>query len=218
MSDLYVEDAALKATLDLTGTTYADDDVTRAIEAASRAVETLTGRLRFYLPDDSNDETRYYTAERALVLPIDDAVTVTSVKTDSDYDGVYETVWTLGTDYRLGPSNAVNDGKPYEEIRVVTRPALSPALGLYQGQVPRTSYSLPLGVFEGVQVVGRFGWTACPSQVASAAFIIAEKLVRRMREAPFGVLALMDTAVRVGMDDRDVQLFLRDYDRRPFVV
>lgn len=217
MSDLYVDTDELKATLDLTGTTYADADVTRAIEAASRAVETLTGRLRFYLPADSNDETRYYTAERALMLSIDDAVAVTSVKTDSDFDGVYETVWTLGTDYRLGPSNAANDSRPYEEIRVLTRPAHD-IHGTVVGQLSRSTFNLPLGVFEGVQVVGRFGWTACPSQVASAAFIIAEKLVRRMREAPFGVLALMDTAVRVGMDDRDVQLFLRDYDRRPFVV
>lgn len=202
--NLYVLEADLKATLDLTGTTYADDDVTRAIEAASRAVETLTGRLRFYLPDLSNDETRYYTPTRPLVLEIDDAASITSVASDQDDDGVYETTWTPDTDYKAGPPNAALNGYPYEELRILSR----------------ARYSLPLGTVDGVQVIGQFGWSAAPSQVQTAAFIIAEKLVRRMREAPFGIvgMGLDGAAVRIGQTDPDVNLALLDFDRRPFAV
>lgn len=55
---LYVDADELKATLNLNQTTFADDDIDRAIAAASRAIDGYKGR-RFY----RSTETRYYTAE-----------------------------------------------------------------------------------------------------------------------------------------------------------
>ena len=49
-------------------------------------------------------------------IVIDDAVSVTSVATDLDGDGVYETTWTVGTDYWVGPRNAPARGQPYRTI------------------------------------------------------------------------------------------------------
>lgn len=109
----------------------------QAADAASRWVDKQTGR-RFY----ATTETRYYSVvwqyprwgtygssygdfpwgnpERpggggvaGQHCQIDDFLTVTQVATDGDGDGTYETIWTLGSDYWLGPRNAVADGKPY---------------------------------------------------------------------------------------------------------
>lgn len=198
-SNLYVTAAEVKATLDLTSLTYADDDVDMAVEAASRAVETLTGRDRFYVADLSNDETRYYTAYRPLVLEIEDATVITSIKTDDDDDGVYETTWVADTDYR--PYRQKPDW-PIEQIRVLSR----------------SNYSLPLGRFEAVQIIGQFGWTTVPSGVSTAALKIASKLVREFRDAPFGVLAFGETAVRIGQTDPTIRLLLQPFDRTAFAV
>lgn len=99
------------------------------VEAASRWVDHQTSH-RFY----TVTETRYYNAasrpqlwpwsldalESAVGYPgrveIDDFVSVTSVATDEDGDGVYERTWTVGTDYWLGPRNAPANGQPYRYI------------------------------------------------------------------------------------------------------
>lgn len=112
----------------------------QAIDAASRWVDRQTGR-RFY----ATTETRYYTAiwqyprwgqygtsygdypwgnaERpggggvaGQHVAIDDFVSVSAVATDADGDGVYETIWTSGSDYWLGPKNAAADSKPYRSV------------------------------------------------------------------------------------------------------
>lgn len=112
----------------------------QAINAASRWVDRETGR-RFY----ATTETRYYTAiwqyprwgqygsaqgdypwgnpERpggggvaGQHIVIDDFVSVSAVATDSDGDGVYETAWSVNSDYWLGPRNAAADGKPYRSV------------------------------------------------------------------------------------------------------
>ncbi len=131
---------------DRLGIPPADDDprsvaLQQAVDAASRWVDRQTGR-RFYA---TAGEIRYYTAiwqyprwgQYGTVygdypwgspdrpggggvagqhVSIDDFLTVSEVATDTDGDGVYETVWTVNSDYWLGPRNAAADGKPYRSV------------------------------------------------------------------------------------------------------
>jgi hypothetical protein len=111
-SNLYVSRTQLKATLELTGETYADDDIDLAVSTASRAIDAYCGTI-FY----PSTETRVYTAPTCdRYVDIDDLNTVTTVLVDVNGDGTYETTWTSGTDFYLDPANADTDGKPFNRL------------------------------------------------------------------------------------------------------
>jgi hypothetical protein len=120
-------------------------------------------------------ETRYYTAEDYEYVLTDDLVSVTTLQTDDDANGTYETTWTSGTDYVLAPRNAALDGFPYTEIDTsVTWPR-----------------NFPKDVYLGVKVVGVFGFPAVPAAVKQAE-IIQAGAVWNSRTAPFGVIGSAD--------------------------
>lgn len=204
-SNIYITADALKATLEMTGTTFADADVTLAIGAASRAVDTVTGR-RFWLDADVN-QIRYYTPRSCRLLQIDDLHTMTSIKIDRSGNGNFSETWTLGTDYVLEPFNAPVEqpARPYETIRVRAR----------------SGRWFPDCIEQSVKVTGQFGWTAVPDDVTAATGIIAAKLVRRGREAPFGIVTVgidSGAAMHIARMDPDVYTLLHDYTRHePFV-
>lgn len=120
-------------------------------------------------------ETRYYTAEDYEYVLTDDLVSVTTLQTDDDANGTYETTWTSGTDYVLAPRNAALDGFPYTEIDTsVTWPR-----------------NFPKDVYLGVKVTGVFGFPSVPSAVVQAE-IIQAGAVWNSRTAPFGVIGSAD--------------------------
>jgi hypothetical protein len=204
-SNVYLTPTQLKATLDMSGTSFADADVTLALGAASRAVDEITGR-RFWLDTDATS-TRYYTPRSAKLLQIDDLAVLTSVAIDRGGTGTYTETWTQNIDFVLEPFNAAaeNPVRPYETVRV----------RFLSGRW------LPPYIERSVQVKGQFGWPAVPDDVTAACGILASKLLRRSREAPFGiVMAGIDAvaAMRIGRTDPDVYMLLRDYTRHePFV-
>jgi hypothetical protein len=199
----YIELEQLKSTLELTGQTYADRDLQLAINAASRGVDQATGR-RFYLDTDAN-QIRYYTPESYHSTPVDDISTLTSVLVDRMGDGVYEETWTNGVEFVLDPLNAPADFRPYERICVRVF----------------SSLSFPYGVEKSVKVTAQFGWTAVPEDVKTATSILAAKLVRRVREAPFGIVGAgtdQGDAMRIASSDPDVRSLLAPYVRTtPFI-
>jgi hypothetical protein len=87
---VYLTNEQLKATLELTGTTFAEDDVSAAIEAASRGIEGACNR-RFY-PDADATQVRHYTPQTGSTCLIDDLITLTSLKVDRNGDGDAEPV------------------------------------------------------------------------------------------------------------------------------
>jgi hypothetical protein len=202
---LYISPDQLKNTLTLGGTSFADADLALSVGAASRAVDTITGR-RFWLDADTA-QIRYYTPRSYRTLQIDDLVTMTSVAIDRGGSGSFTESWVNGTDYVLEPFNAPaeNPARPYETLRV----------RMLSGRW------LPTYIERSVQVTGKFGWTTVPDDVVSATGILAAKLLRRSREAPFGIItAGIDQAVamRIGRTDPDVYTLLHDYTRHePFV-
>lgn len=200
LGNLYISAAQLKSSLELTGTTYADADVALAVGASCRAVDSITGR-RFWLDADA-EQVRYYTPRARLALQIDDLVTLTSVAVDTTGDGSYDTTWTIGTDFVLEPVNGPSEqpARPYTMLRVRRS----------SGQC------LPTWVEQSVKVTGRFGWSSVPDDITTACTILASKLLRRTREAPFGIVTAgidQATAMRIGRNDPDVYTLLVNYDR-----
>lgn len=196
MISRYVATSDLKATLMLDGTTYADADLDKAILAASKAIDGATKR-RFWLDNDAN-QIRYYTPTSPDLVRIDDLVELTELRTDEDQDGVYETLWSVG-DYRLTPLNAPADDRPYELIEVPSR-----GNHWFCPEEPGS-----------VQVKGRFGWSTVPTGIVAATTIVATRLLRRVREAPFGIVSVgLDGApIRISSKDPDVWLLIEDYIR-----
>jgi hypothetical protein len=192
----YVQLEEIKHTLELSNLSYADEDLKLAITTASRGIDDYCGRQFF---TGGTAEVRYYTASHAAYQPIDDLVSLGTLQTDYDGDGVYETTWTQGTDFLLEPQNASAYSKPYDTIRV-----------LY----PRTSLRLPM--YAGaIKVTGQFGWAAAPAAVKQATIIMATRFLRRGRDAPFGVVGVGfdNAAVRIPSVDPDVRFMLEPYQR-----
>lgn len=167
-----------------------------AIEAASRWVDDYCG-TRFH----ASTETRYFTADWHDLLYVDDLISVTTLQTDDDYDGVYETTWAT-TDYILEPRNAALRSRPYRQIRVNVN----------------GDYSFPRNVVDGVKIAGSFGYaTAAPAPVKQACILIAHRLWRR-KDTIFGIagtpgLGVTVIQAKIGADS-DVTALLQAVDVR----
>lgn len=200
----YVTQAALKSAVGLAaGDTADDDELDLAINAASRAIDEVTGQ-RFWV--DGSDVARYYTADSATRLVLHGPpeattlVTVTSVAVDTGGAGTFGTSLTNNTHYTLGPrSAAVSGGRPYRELV----------------SLPRESWRFPVGVRDGVRITGTFGWSTVPDAIEEACLIQAARLFKRSREAPFGIapIAGFDVGMRITRLDPDVDALVR-----PFVI
>jgi hypothetical protein len=164
---LYASPHELKDDLRIAATneTY-DLMLETALEAVCRAIDDYTGR-RFY----STTGTRYYTAEDSQCLPIDDLLAVSTLKTDEDGDGTYETTWS-STCYYLQPDNASHFGQPFWELAVANN----------------SSVVFPTDVKRGVEINGTWGYnqtTAVPAPVRKATLFQAARDFRAI-EAPLG--------------------------------
>lgn len=167
-----------------------------AIEAASRWIDEMTG-ARFY----GAAETRTYTADWHDLLYVDDLTAVTSLKTDDDGDGVYETTWAA-SDYILEPRNSPQRGRPYRQIRIADN----------------GRYSFPRHVQGGVEVAATFGYaTTAPAPVAQACLLVAHRLWRR-KDAIFGVAGTPGLGVTIVQAritaDSDVMALLQAVETR----
>lgn len=195
MANEYVTATVLKATLSLTGETFADADVTTACTAASRAIDNLTNR-RFWVDANAN-QVLYYTAESPRFVRIDDLVTLTTFKVDVDGDGTFETTLTNNTDFTLYPLNAAATATAWPYTYVKSHPLTSTPFPGY----PRS-----------IEITGKFGWSAVPEPITNATTILAHALVRRAREAPFGIITLgVEEATRIGRSDPHVNMLIDPY-------
>ena len=197
-ADGYVELDDMKATLEIAGESFADEDLRLAITAASRGIDNLANR-RFYADANAN-QVRYYTPDDSCRLRIDDLATLTAVAVDQDGDGTFEETWTQNTDFTLGPLNAQADGWPWTVIDTH----------------PNGSYSFPTAYPRSVRVTGKFGWPSVPFPVKEATIVLASKLMRRAREAPFGVVSVgleLGGVARIARTDPDVMFLVGPYIR-----
>jgi len=167
----YASLSEFKAAVGITDT--ADDGALQSVlDATDTLIDLYCDRKTGF---GTATETRYYTAEDYEYVLTDDLVSVTTLQTDDDANGTYETTWTVGTDYVLAPVNAALDGFPYTEIDTSV-------------SWPR---NFPKDVYIGVKVVGVFGFPSVPAAVKQAE-IIQAGAVWNSRTAPFGVIGSAD--------------------------
>ncbi len=188
----------VKNAQELIGFSFADYDAQMAISAASNGIEQYCGR-RFDL--SSGTATRYYSPLEPGELNIDDLVCTTygaTVQADYSGDGTFSTTWTRNTDYFLEPLNAQADTWPYETIRLSRR----------------SNWRFPVW-YRSISVTGQFGWPSVPQNVKEATMIMSVRLLKRAREAPFGVAAIGfdGAAVRIARVDPDVAFLLDNWVR-----
>ncbi len=169
-----------------------DSILENAVEAASRWIDHWTGR-RFY----AASETRYYTAEYADTLFVDDLLSVTTLKTDDDGDRTYENTWATA-DYDLMPFNATLESQPepFTWLEIT----------------PEGDFSFAT-IAKGVEIVGSFGYASTtPPAIVKACLLYAARLVKR-KDVLFGVLGPASLGqIRLDIKpDKDVVALLRTY-------
>ncbi len=189
----YATLAQVKAAMRIpTADTVDDALIETAIESASRQIDGHCQR-RFY----ATSATRIYTPNDSYITEIDDLVTLTSIKTQTDIDGTFDTTWKT-TDYQLEPLNGMAGGLnvSYTQIRAVGD-FLFP---VYGGEAT-------------VQVTGTFGWASVPSEIKQACIILSQRQYKRY-DSPLGVAGIGEIGViRVSRIDPDVASILAPYRR-----
>jgi hypothetical protein len=151
----YATLAEFKAYMTVRGSTpgidAGDDTVIEdLINAVSRYADGPNGAGRRFWKS-SADETRYYTPEISNFLMIDDlAEAPTSVKCDYGADRTYSQT-LASTDYDLEPDNAAARLEPYTYLEIPAH------ISEYFPEIRK-----------GVQIVGKFGWPAVPTQIKEA--------------------------------------------------
>lgn len=186
-SGLYLGVEELKKSLGTSGSSAADQDVTRAIKAASRAVDNYCRRT-FTLgsPGEVRPVGPVVTAD---YVEVPDLVTLTSLT----MDGV----------------TVANDGLSWWAERWPTEPT-APFVVLWRvtgGTWPK------LNLGQNVVITGQYGWPAPPDPIIMATQVVASRLVKRGREAPFGILPFGDQgeAMRITQADPDLRFLLDPY-------
>lgn len=161
------------------------------IEAATEQIDTYCERTF-----TAGTATRIYTPMDSFLVEIDDLISLTTLKTSSSADSVFDTTWTA-TDYQLEPLNGIAGGKtvPYTHIRAVG------------------DFTYPRDGEEAtVQVTGNFGYgTAVPKDVKQACNLLAIRQFKRY-DSPLGVAGFGDIGVvRVSRVDPDIESLLAPY-------
>lgn len=193
----YTTLSTVRSVLGIPSTDTSNDALIEAtVESVSRMIDNYTGR-KFY----SADGTYYYAPISIDEIYTDDLLSVTSLKTDDDADGTFETTWAA-TDYQLLPFNAASEGRPYTRIE-------TSGYG---------DYSFPVNVKRSVQLIGSFGYCTTanqPKPVAEACKLQSVRLFKR-KDAPFGVIGGGDMSQSMTIPDLDpdVKMLLSPYVRR----
>lgn len=158
-----------------------------AIEAASREIDQACERI-FYQASGS----RYFVPRDSYVTEIDDLLSLTTLKTSSGADGVYDITWQ-SDDYQLEPLNGIVGGlvSPTTQIRAID------------------DYLFTIDGGEAtVEVTGTWGWTAIPTVIRQATVILGSRIFRR-NDSPLGVMGFGDMGVvRVSRIDPDIDALI----------
>lgn len=191
----YLTREELKKTLDVQGLTFADEDIDDAIEAASRSLEAhYGGPWGLGTPG----EVRYFTPwDGMTTIDVGALDAVTEVALDTAGGGVYNELLVDGVDYRLEP----DAGPPWNSLRM-----LRAGLAWTWEYDPRlTPY--PWGR-DALRVTGTWGYPEVPGGVRAAVKIIATRILKRIRDAPFGIvgIGLEGAAVKAGQIANDPEV------------
>lgn len=165
----------------------------RAVEAASRKIDSYCGRI-FY--DTGSATAKTFKADDPYQLDVPDFHTTTGfvAKTDTTDDGTFDTTW-VAADYQIEPLNPA-PGWPWWWITAIDEK------------------TFPTGSRRArVQITAQWGWAAVPTDVENVCLELAGELFKR-KDAPFGVAGFNDFGpVRVSGSDMRVLDRLAQYQR-----
>ena len=200
ITDGYATLSDVKAALRITDNV--DDSLLEiSIEAASREIDGWCERVF-----TSSTATRIYRPTDVFSVDVDDLQSITTLKTDSDGDGVFDVTWET-TDYQLNPLNGIAGGitTPYTQVR---------AIGEYLFPIyePRNVNANEASI----QINGVWGWASIPTAVKQACIILSMRQFKRY-DSPTGVMGFGDLGVmRVGRVDPDVEKLLMPFRKMSF--
>jgi hypothetical protein len=200
ITDGYATLSDVKAALRITDNV--DDSLLEiSIEAASREIDGWCERVF-----TSSTATRIYRPTDVFSVDVDDLQSITTLKTDSDGDGVFDVTWET-TDYQLNPLNGIAGGisTPYTQVR---------AIGEYLFPIyePRNVNANEASI----QITGVWGWASVPTAVKQACIILSMRQFKRY-DSPTGVMGFGDLGVmRVGRVDPDVEKLLMPFRKMSF--
>ena len=189
----YTTAEAIQNALGLGTATLTPDtaEIEAVIGAVSRTIDDYCGRFFYSTPG-----TVLFTAEDYLVAKLPgDWSAITSITIDETNSGTPSVVLSASTDYRP-IKNLDFEGWPYTSIQITT----------YGG------HSLPVGITEGVKIIGTRGWSSVPAAVSQAALLQSVRVHAR-RAVPFGVAGSPEGGIirLLSRLDPDVELMLRPY-------
>ena len=166
---------------------------TDSINAASRMIDQYCNRF-FY--SGSAGEVRYFKANDGFTCWIDDAQSISEVKTSATDPVIYDTTWTVD-DYQLLPNNRLSNGAYYPITSIIATDNLLFAVWA----------DIAL-----VRVTGQWGWESVPDSIKFATIIQASRLFKRL-ESPLGVAGVSDIGImRVGSNiDGDVAQLINPF-------
>lgn len=182
--------AEVKSALRITDSTD-DTLLEKSIEGASRRIDGYTGR--FFYQDTAT--IQLYARDIYGLQLQNDLVSVTTLKTDDDGDGTFETTWTANTDYQLQPLNATLQTRPYNRVIAVGG---------------KTFPIMVLPELPGVEINGVWGWSVIPDDVREACVLLSMRGFARYNAA-LGVVGFADMAIQVRSVDPDVRDMLSPY-------
>jgi len=200
ITDGYATLSDVKAALRITDTV--DDSLLEiSIEAASREIDGWCERVF-----TNSTATRIYRPTDVFSVDVDDLQSITTLKTDSDGDGVFDVTWET-TDYQLNPLNGIAGGisTPYTQVR---------AIGEYLFPIyePRNVNANEASI----QITGVWGWASIPTAVKQACIILSMRQFKRY-DSPTGVMGFGDLGVmRIGRVDPDIEKLLMPFRKMAF--
>ena len=194
----YASLAQIKAALRISAGDATDDALLEmAVESASRLIDAYCGR-NFLL---GGTATRYYNTEDPYVVQIDDARSITSVRTSSSEDGIFDITFDMTARTGDIQAESINDYVgglvwPFTRLR---------AIG---------DYVFPVDKENTVEVTAVFGFPNIPVTVTQATILQSSRIFARL-QSPLGVAGFGDMGImRVGRSlDPDVSQLIEGYRR-----
>jgi hypothetical protein len=194
----YASLSQIKAALRIGAGDATDDALLEmAVESASRLIDAYCGR-NFLL---GGTATRYYNTDDPYVVQIDDARSITSVRTSSSEDGIFDITFDMTPrtgDIQAEPINDYVGGLvwPFTRLR---------AIG---------DYVFPVDKENTVEVTAVFGFPNIPVTVTQATILQSSRIFARL-QSPLGVAGFGDMGImRVGRSlDPDVSQLIEGYRR-----
>ena len=192
VTNAYCTLADVKAALRITDT-LDDALLENSINSASRMIDQYCNR---YFYSTTAGEVRYYKANDGFICWIDDAQSISEIKTSATDPLIFDTTWS-SDDYQVLPANRWANGAYYPITGITaTDNLLFPVWA-----------DMAL-----VKITGQFGWSSVPEPIKFACIIQASRLFKRL-ESPLGVAGVSDIGImRVGANiDGDVAQLINPF-------